>query len=46
MVLLYSECHLCVIFNHVTLQIVVISLYLCQIHIDMNGAFQNVMYHE
>ena len=35
MVLLYSECHFTCIFNHMTLQIAVISLYLCQIHVDM-----------
>ena len=37
MVLLYSEHHFICIFNHVTLQIAVISFYLCQMHVDMKS---------
>ena len=35
MVLLYCERHFMCIFNHVTLKIAVISLYLSQIHVDI-----------
>ena len=44
MVLLYSERHFTYTFNHVTLQIAVISLYLCQIHVDMKRSLPKCNY--